>query len=126
MNTTMVQVLMLTILHASMNYACYMLVAKPTGCGFLASPDERSGLILVQPVGEVLFEEWSLRSLPHTRHVGPPGVPLLLDEVHGVLEGCLLLFLGGALTEPGEYATSSSVNNEGILHTHYIIITSSK
>lgn len=43
--------------------------------------DEGGGLLLVEPVGEVLFKQWCLTSLTNTRDIGPVGIALLLDEV---------------------------------------------
>ena len=53
------------------------MLTSASGCSLF---DQRNCFIFVQPVGEVLLEEWSLSTLTNTGHVGPFRIALVLDK----------------------------------------------
>ena len=77
--------------------------------------DNGGGLVLVEPVAEVLLEQRSLTAFLDSGHVGPLRVALQLDEVVGIGEGRLLLLSSGPLAQPHIQGVGSGVYDERIL-----------
>lgn len=101
-------------------------------CCFGLGLDDGGSFSFIEPVSEVLFKKWSFCPLTHTGNIGPGRITFSLDELlqkksiisqklldawtyHCILESCLLFLLGCFFPKPSKNATTTSINNEGIL-----------